>query len=469
MKVAVIGAGPAGLSAAHTLSNNGVSVTVFEKDEVVGGISRTVVKGEYRFDLGGHRFFTKSKKLNRFIDELMQDELIDVGRKSRIYFRKRYLNYPLEARNAIFGLGILTAVRILLSYIWQRLKRPFLRKEIATLEDWVVDKFGYKMFSLYFKSYTEKVWGISCDEIEAEWVAQRIKGMSLSKAVKSAFRSSRSDTPTTLIRQFKYPKLGIGRICERMAESISKKDEVVLSSPVISISTDTDRVLSLTCRKAQEKQEVFTADEVISSMPITELLSLMDPLPPKGVLEAAARLNFRDFIAVTLMIDKRRVTEDTWLYIHEPDIKFGRIHEPKNWSPYMAPGDKTSLVMEYFCFEGDDTWSKSDEELADITRRELVNKLGFMTDKDIIGYHVVRVIKAYPMYDVGYRQYLTTVLTYLKRFKNLQLVGRNGTFRYNNMDHSLEMGIRAAGRLLGEDEDIFSVNSSDEYLEEMRT
>lgn len=470
MKIAIIGAGPAGLSAGYSLADGKTDVTVFEKDSVVGGISRTVVNGDFRFDLGGHRFFSKSKEINDFLENLLRYELIDVGRKSRIYFKKRYFDYPLEPRNAVFGLGISTALKILISYISQRIKNVYSRKTVATLEDWVVDKFGRRMFQLYFKSYTEKVWGIPCNEIEAEWVAQRIKGMSLSRAIVNALGLTKKDSPATLIRQFHYPRLGIGRICEKMTGAIIEMNsKVVLNASVVEVEVSGDMVLSVSVKNGEGRIEKFNADQYISSMPITELVRSMRPSAPQDVLNAAEKLKYRDFVAVAAFINRDRVTEDTWLYIHEPDIKFGRIHEPKNWSPYMAPFNKTSLVMEYFCFENDEIWSMPDNKLAKITIDELVNKLKFVYDKEVLGFQVVRVRKAYPMYDIGYSKHLKVLLDYLKNFKNLQLIGRNGTFRYNNMDHSIEMGIKAARRILGEDHDVLNVNSSDEYLEEARS
>lgn len=469
MRIIVIGAGPAGLAAAYTLVDKGANVTVFEKDSVVGGISRTVTKNGYRFDLGGHRFFSKNPELNLFIENLLGDELIDVGRRSRIYFKKRYFDYPLEPKNAVFGLGLPMAFNILCSYICQKITQPFKRKRIATLEDWVVDKFGYQMFRTYFKSYTEKVWGIGCDRIEAEWVAQRIKGMSLTKAVKSAFFTAKKDSPVTLLRQFTYPKLGIGRMSEVMAKAVCQKNKLIMNSQVVNLVSERNRIVACIAKDADGRENDISVDECISSMPITQLVMALKPLPPSSVIEAAAQLRFRDFIAVAIMLNRERVTEDTWIYIHDPDISFGRVHEPKNWSPFMSPQGKTSLVMEYFCFKSDSVWGMQDAELAELAKYELINKLGFISERDCIDYCVVRVPKAYPMYQCGYRQHLNIILSYLSQFKNLQLVGRNGTFRYNNMDHSLEMGIRAAKRLLGDFQDVMAVNTSDEYLEEMRS
>lgn len=469
MRTAVIGAGPAGLASAYTLAQNGRESVVIEKDSVVGGISKTVVKGDFRFDLGGHRFFSKNPSLNSFMSDLLGDELIGVGRKSRIYFDRKYFDYPLQPKNAIFGFGFSKAAGILASYLFQRFKRAVRPPTVKTLEDWVVDKFGRKMFELYFKSYTEKVWGIPCSELDAEWVAQRIKGMSLTKAIKTALLREKTDAPTTLLTHFTYPKLGIGRISERMAEYHAAAGcRMFLNAACVELRVDKNRVRSLVCEKDGNRFTV-EADDVISSMPVTHLVRALKPAAPRHVLEAADRLRFRDFIAVCLMLDMDRVTEDTWLYIHEPHIPFGRIHEPKNWSPFMSPEGKTSLVMEYFCFKTDPIWTMPDEQIARMTQEQLEHELGFVRARDVIDYCVVRVPRAYPMYEIGFRKNLNVVLEYLKHFENLQLVGRNGTFRYNNMDHSLEMGILAARRLLGQEGDVLSVNRSEEYLEELRS
>ena len=469
MKIAIIGAGPAGLAAAYVLAGNDGEVTLLEKEGFVGGISRTIEKNGYRFDLGGHRFFSKNSEINAFLNNLIGEELVDVSRQSRIYFKNKYFDYPLQPRNAVFGLGFIAASQILYSYIWQRLKKVFSQREIITLQDWVVDKFGQKMFELYFKSYSEKVWGISCDRIAAEWVAQRIKGMSLTAAIKSAVMPRPKDAPLTLLRQFQYPRLGIGRICERMAESVNKNNRVILNSPIVSVNVEKNQIKSLVSKTVLGQTQIYTAEEFVSSMPITELLTSMNPAAPKDIIGAASQLRYRDVIIVTLMLDKEKVTDDTWLYIHEPKIKFGRIHEPKNWSTDMSPVGKTSLVIEYFCFEGDSIWNKTDAELAQDAIRDLVEKLGFIKEKDVNGYCVVRVKKAYPMYELGYKKYLNKILDFLSGFKNLQLVGRNGTFRYNNMDHSIEMGMKAAKRILGHSEDVLAVNDSNEYLEEIRS
>ena len=469
MQNIVIGAGPAGLAAAYVAARGGMKVTVFEQDETVGGISRTVSRNGFRFDLGGHRFFSKSRELNEFITDLLGDELVRVGRQSRIYFRGRYFDYPLQPRNAVFGLGVTTAGNILSSYLWEKGKGLLARPRIETLEDWVCNKFGRKMFELYFKSYTEKVWGIPCNRIAAEWVAQRIKGMSLTRAVRAALPPNKSPEAATLIREFTYPRLGIGRISERMAEILMRGNEVRLSTPVIRVLRDEQRITGVVVQDPAGGEKVYEADRFVSTMPITQLVRSLRPGPPDAVLKAAFQLQYRDFIAVTLMLDVERVTEDTWLYIHEPNIPFGRIHEPKNWSRAMAPEGKTSLVAEYFCFKSDPVWSMDDQQLASLTTDELVNKLGFITERDVIDYQVVRVSRAYPMYHIGYRRHLDTIISYLRTFGNLQFIGRNGAFRYNNMDHSLEMGIRAGRNLLGGKQDVLEVNSSNEYLEEVRS
>jgi len=466
-KVLVMGAGPAGLTAGYVLSQKKIPSIVCEKDKVVGGISRTVVKGDYRYDLGGHRFFTKNQEVFDFIVNLMGDEFIIVPRTSKIYYKKKYFDYPLKPLNALFGMGILTSLRIMVDYVSEHIKSIFLKPRIVSLEDWVVNKFGRTMFNLYFKIYTEKVWGIDCDKIGAEWVAQRIKGLSLRVAIANALFKSERNKPTTLIEQFHYPMLGIGRISDRLKEEIEKGgNEVLLENRVKKINREGSKINSIVVER-NSGDLLLEGTDFISSIPLTELVKIMDPPAPEEILEAARRLRYRDLITVAIMIDKERVSENTWIYIHDPDITFGRFHEPKNWSRTMAPAGKTSIVAEYFCFKGDSIWQKSDGELVNITINELVNKLGMIKREEINGSSVSRVEKAYPMYEIGYREPYETVRNFFKQFGNLQTVGRYGTYKYNNMDHSVETGMKAALNILGAKYDIDEVNKIQEYHEEV--
>ncbi len=437
----ILGGGIAGLSAGYVLSKAGVNLAVCESGAAVGGLARTIVQGEFRFDLGGHRFFTKNRKLENFVRQLMGEEFLITPRKSRIYLRSKYFDYPSKPVNALFGLGMLKAVKIISDYCFEKFKRLLTKPEIVSLEDWVVDNFGREMFNLYFKEYSEKVWGIPCDRISEEWVAQRIKGLSLTVAIKNAFFKSNPEIPT-LTERFLYPPLGIGRISERLQEEIEKSSKVFLSTHVETVNHSGSRIESVAARKNGE-MITFRANEFVSSIPLPNLVRMLNPTPPLEVLKAAEALHFRDTIIVALMINRDRVTELTWIYVPERSIPFGRVHEPKNWSEYMAPRGKTTLVAEYFCFEGDEIWSKSDEELTKITA-ENMEKLGFVKASEVLDSAVVRVRNAYPLLEVGYKKSYDKLLSYLSKFENLQLTGRTGMFRYHNIDHAMETGIKAA-------------------------
>lgn len=465
MKVAILGGGPAGLSAGKVLSDNKIKNAVFEMDEVVGGISRTIEHHGFRFDLGGHRFFTKKREIDIFVENLLPSELVEVSRSSKIYFKKRYFDYPLKPLNAIFGMGILITFQILLAYGLERLKLK--KAEPVSLEDWVVREFGRKMFELYFKSYTEKVWGIECSRIAAEWVAQRIKGVSLLTAMKNALWKNQKKDPDSLMANFKYPKLGIAMIAEKLAEQIKKENNVFLGSKIVSVNCQNGIINSLEYVTKNGDRNIFEADNFLSSIPITELINIMSPEPPQEIVEASRKLHYRDLLVVALMFDKERITRENWIYIPEPVISFGRIHEPKNWSPEMAPADKSCLVFEYFCNEGDNIWTMENKKLIDLTIEDFIKiDIAPGVSHLVIDAKVVRVKKAYPMYEIGYREPLSKIRDYLNNYQNLILIGRNGNYKYNNLDHSIETGIKAAENLLGANHDISKLGPDDEYLED---
>ncbi len=465
--VCVVGAGPAGLSAAYILCQSSVNTAVLELGGQVGGISRTVVWDGFRFDIGGHRFFTKDDEVDRFFRDLLGDEIIWVNRTSRIFYRNRYFDYPLKPANALFGMGIGTTARCLLDYGSLKVKNLFHHREIVSLEDWVSNEFGHELFKLFFKNYTEKVWGIDCSRICAEWAAQRIKGLSLRVAVKEALFPSRNGKVTTLIDKFMYPRLGIGRISERLAESVTALGgEVRLGSRVTAVNHEGSVVTSVEV-EGPEGRYALPLKRLCSSMPLTELALAMRPEAPAEVATAARSLRYRDLITVNLMINRPRVTDDTWIYIHDPTITLGRIHEPRNWSAEMVPAGKTSLVVEYFCFQGGEIWNMDDQALIDLTIEDLDRRLGFLKKDDVIDAFVIRTAKAYPMYELGYEELLRKVVDYVGSFSNLETVGRYGTYKYNNMDHSIKTGMLAARNLLGETrQSVFDVNRAREYHEE---
>jgi protoporphyrinogen oxidase len=459
MKTCILGGGPGGLTAGYTLAEKDEKVVVIEKDSKVGGLSKTVDFKGYKFDLGGHRYWSKSDLINNFVKKLMGDELIFVNRISRIYFNGKYFNYPLKPLNAMFGMGIFKSISIFLDYLLVKLSDKFNKRKEENFEDWIVNRFGKTMFDLYFRDYTEKVWGIKCNEISAEWASQRIKGMSLTEAVKNAI-FKKKDGPKTLVDQFMYPKLGIGRISDRMAEEIAKNNDLILNSEVVSIKHDNKDILSA---KISDGTEI-EADQFISSIPITQLVGILNPDVPKEVIDAAGRLTYRGIVLVNLLTTKEEMTNDTWMYIQDKDIPFGRMQQPKNWSKYLVKDNKCSLILEYFSTKGDEIWNKTDKDLIDYTIKYL-EKIKFIKAEEITDGFVIKISKAYPVYTLNYKEDLKILMDYLKRFKNLQLVGRYGTFKYNNMDHSLEMGIKAAENIMGANHNLEEIGSEKEYLE----
>jgi protoporphyrinogen oxidase len=462
-RVIVMGGGPAGLAAGKILTDAGVRTTVLEKDDAVGGLSRTHAYKGFLFDLGGHRFFTKKAELDQFLHDLMVDELINVDRSSQIYFMGKYFNYPPTFINAFAGLGPVMSARILGSFILDKWR--YRTKPVVTLEDWMVKQFGRRMYEIFFKTYTEKVWGVNCDQASATWAAQRIKGMSLLGTVKESLLPSGKDRPVSLIGNFKYPAHGIGRISERLAQEIGKRNEVRLNARAAGVLHKDGKVTGVRIRYRDGREEVVDATHVLSSIPVTELIMILDPPAPERVKEAARSLRYRDLVVVAVMFDRERITEDTWIYIPDPKISFGRLHEPTNWSPAMSPPGKTSLVFEYFCFETDPIWKTPDDQLAADTLKEFAKiQLAPGAEQYAFDHCVVRAKKAYPIHEIGHEAPLQLIQSFLEGFANLSLMGRYGQFVYNNLDHSIETGIRAARETLGEHVDGGPV-IKDEYLE----
>ena len=463
-RVVILGGGPAGLAAGKVLADRGLACTVFEQDDGVGGLSRTHSYQGFLFDLGGHRFFTKKNELDLFLHRLLADELIDVARSSKIYFRRKFFNYPPTLLNAFFGLGPLTSAQILLAFLREKIRRR--KPPVVTLEDWMVSQFGRTMYEIFFKTYTEKVWGIPCSQGSAVWAAQRIKGLSLLATIREAVWPSSKDRPVSLIGSFKYPAHGIGRISERLAQEITKHSEVRLNSRVAKILHDRGRVTGIRVQTRDGRSYDFPGDHFLSSIPVTELVQNFEPAAPPEVLKAAKALRYRDLLVVTLLFDAERVTEQSWIYIPDPAIPFGRLHEPTNWSPAMSPPGKTSLVFEYFCFESDPVWKEPDEVLIQRTLDHF-GRIGLApgAEKKVLGGCVVRAKKAYPMHEIGHEEPLQILQAFVGQFANLTLIGRYGTFIYNNIDHSIETGIRAAENLLGAGREATAALKPDEYLE----
>lgn len=463
--VVIIGGGPAGLTAGYELIKKGIKSIVLEKADKVGGISRTETYKGYRFDIGGHRFFTKVSEVQQIWKEILGDDFIKVPRMSRIFYQGKFYNYPLSLFNTISNLGLLRSFFILLSYLKAKLKARLQPSEPETFEEWVSDRFGTLLYKTFFKTYTEKVWGIPCSKIRADWAAQRIQGMSLKRAVINALFGSQN--AKSLIKEFDYPILGPGMMWERCQEILESKGVPVhLNTTVTRIEREGTRIKSITVRQGNETTQI-TGNHFISTMPVTALVHRLDPLPPPHVIEAARSLKYRDFLIVSLIIDREDLFPDNWLYIHSPEFKVGRIQNFKNWSPAMVPDQrKTCLGMEYFCSEGDALWELSDIELIDLASREIV-ELGLIDKPSYIEDGVViRQYKAYPVYDGEYRQHLKVLQDYLETFENLQTVGRNGMHRYNNQDHSMLTAMLAVRNILGENHDLWDVNTERSYHEE---
>ncbi len=462
--IVIIGAGPAGLAAAHELAAHGHSSIIVEKLDKVGGLARTENYRGFSFDIGGHRFFTKEEEVNRLWRELLGPEFLRRPRLSRIYYRRRFFYYPLRPLNALAGLGVWRSLAIVLSYLrWQL----FPHKGEDTFEQWVTNRFGRKLFETFFKTYTEKVWGISCAELRAEWAAQRIRGLSLKTALIGMFRKPPA-TIKTLIEEFDYPRLGPGMMWQAARDAVERRGSSVrLGCEVISIRRRGSAIENVLISN-NGHQEALSGAEFISSMPVKELVEKLDPPPSQSVIEAARRLRFRGLIVVCLIVRRPDLFPDNWIYIHDPTVKVGRIQNYKNWSPAMAgDGSKTSLGMEYFATPGDGLWSMSDGALIELAKTE-INRIGLAASADVEDGCVVRAPEAYPVYDADYRSALATVREFVNGLENFQTIGRNGLHRYNNQDHAMLTGILAARNIaLAERNDLWSVNTDSEYHEEL--
>jgi protoporphyrinogen oxidase len=456
----VLGGGPAGLTAGYLLGKAGRDVVVLEAEDQVGGLAKTVEVDGYRFDLGGHRFFTKSVEVDTLWHEVLGEEFLLRPRMSRIYWNKRYLDYPLRGSDVIRKLGPVELARCMGSYLRAAAKR---NKVDASLEDWVTNRFGKRLYELFFKSYNEKVWGVPPSEIRAEWAAQRIKGLSFFSAAKAAFVGNKGNKVKSLISEFNYPRFGPGQMWDAMTEAIEEQGgDVHLETPVERIEIAGGRIVEIAARGA-----TYTLpDSVISSLPLRNVVEMASPPAPQEVLDAARGLRYRDFLTVALVVDGEDLFPDNWIYIHEPGVRVGRIQNFRSWSPWMVPDpDKSCVGLEYFCFAGDDLWTMSDDDLVALASREL-EQLGLASRSNVDRGFAIRVPKAYPIYDGDYAERVATIRTWLDGIENLQQVGRNGLHRYNNSDHSMLTAMRAVDNLIaGAHHDIWEVNVESVYHE----
>ncbi len=460
-KVLVIGAGPAGLACAYELSKRGIEVVVLESSDTVGGMAKSIDLWGQRVDLGPHRFFSKANRINNFFKELVVEDYVMIQRLTRIFYKRRFFKYPLQLSNVLTNLPLLVIFKILLDYSYRRIipvKNP------DSFEKWIINRFGKKLFETFFKSYSEKLWGIPCDKIDADWAAQRIKSLSLLEAVKSAIFQNKGNKHATLVDQFAYPKTGSGLLYENAKKRIEELNgKIHFGKRVTSIITnESNDVVGVACG-----DEEWTADHIVSTMPLTFLIKGL-PDVPEGVKLASDQLYFRNTILVYLEIDSVDLFEDNWLYIHSPDVLTGRITNFRNWSPHLYEGSNHSIIcLEYWCFDKDNIWSWNNEQLGELAKTE-IGKIGLIPETaNVLNYHIERVARCYPVYETGYKKHLDIVVDYMKTVKGVTPIGRYGSFKYNNQDHSILMGLLAAEQLGNQEiPDLWSINTDTEYQEE---
>ncbi len=443
----IIGAGPSGLGCAHALAQNQRTSLTLEQNSMAGGLCQTVDFDGYRFDIGGHRYLSRSSKVNELWRSILGNDLIDVNRISRIYFGGKYYSYPLSLGNAFLNLGFYNSARCMASYIRSRYGNA---RDQNTLEGWLNRRFGRQLFETFFKTYSEKVWGLPCSELSADWAAQRIQGLSLRLAIQKAFVRAGDDGAKTLTREFLYPKLGAGMFYEQLADAIrSMGGSFAFDKRITKIRHSSDKITALELLDlSSNKREELAVNYMFSSLPLTALISMMDPEPPADILACAKELLFRSIIVVNLIVDKEHIFPDQWLYVHSPDIKACRIQNFKNWSQEMvADSRKTSLGVEYFCADGDEFWQQSDADLVRIASEDIV-RMKLAAQSEVIRGFVIRRSYAYPVYTLQYKPALERVREYLSHFSNFQSMGRAGLFRYDNSDRALLTGIYAAKNLI---------------------
>jgi protoporphyrinogen oxidase len=463
--VVIIGAGPAGLTAAYQLTKRGEASIVLEADDIVGGISRSPERDGWRFDIGGHRFFTKVKPVEDLWHEILPPEdFLLRPRMSRIYYDGKYYDYPLKAMNALKNLGLVEAFLCVLSYVWARVRPP---KDQTNYEGWLVARFGWRLYRTFFKTYTEKVWGVPVSEMPADWAAQRVKELSLSKAIINALLPKRNQKEiTSLIEEFEYPKFGPGMMWERCRDIVEERGTKVLMKTKVNKIEHRDGKAVAVVAEHDGVESRYECTHVVSSMPMGQLLKAMDPPPPAEVIAAADDLAYRDFLTVALVVPEEFGFPDNWIYVHSPEVHLGRIQNFGVWSPYLVKEGRTCLGLEYFVFEGDELWVMPDDQLVELGKRELA-KLNLIDPAKVERGYVVRMPKAYPTYDDRYKANVEVMRRWIEaNTPNVYPVGRNGMHRYNNQDHSMYTAMLSVENMFGAHHDIWSVNVEEEYHEE---
>lgn len=465
----VLGAGPAGLASAYTLSKHHHQVTVIERESQVGGLAKSIYFRDFILDYGPHRFFTKLPPVIQLWNDVLENEQVTVNRLTRIFYGGKYFRYPIQAKEVVFALGLRETFNILYSYLLSRIIHNHAPQNFA---EWVISKFGKRLFSIFFEGYTEKLWGIPCTEIEAEWASQRIKGISLSTAIRNAVFGNNGKVKS-LIEKFQFPRLGSGQLYEKICDRLySQNQPVLLSTEVISCYHDGSKITQIVVRDRHTGIESTTdCNHVISTIPLNLLIEQLHPSPPSEVIAAAQSLRFRNTILVYLIVDSESLFPDNWLYINDAKVRLGRVTNFANWSPDMLPNSantQTPLCCEYWCNSNEYIWQESEENLTSLAIQEL-RQIKLLNQETVSDSFVLRLPKTYPVYTNNYREVITIIKNYLAQFSNLQLIGRSGSFKYNNQDHSLLMGIWAAENIISgvRNHDLWSVNSDADYIEEI--
>lgn len=466
VKNVVIGAGPAGLAAAWELAKKDQGVLVLEKADHVGGMCWTIDHKGYKFDLGGHRFFTKVPEVQKFWEEAIGEDLLLRPRLSRMYYRNKFFAYPIKMSDALPKLGLWESFLSGCSLLWVRFRRMWYKKPELTHEDWVVNRFGKRLYDHFFRAYTEKLWGVSVSQLPADWAAQRMKDLSLMQLIKSTLFKSKEGQIKSLIDKFHYPKYGPGMLYERVAERIKEKGgQIKLNSKLVKIVHKDFKVEKVIVEDENGNKEEVAAENFISSAPLNQVLKMFDPVLPDEIIELANKLRFRAFFGVELIVNRKEVIRDNWIYTHAPEVRLLRVQNFKNWSPFMsADEDKTPIGAEYVCWEDEEVWRQNNAELIQLAGGEL-EKINLVEARLIEDGTVMRYAEGYPVYHLGYREDLKKIFDYLAKFKNFQTIGRQGLHRYNNMDHSILTGFYAARNTMGENLDVLAVNADEEYHE----
>ncbi len=464
-KYLIVGAGPAGMASAYELAKAGHKPVVLDIEEQAGGICRTLDHQGYLFDIGGHRFLTKSKEIQELWRGIMGSDLLRVKRLSRIYYRYRFFSYPLKFFDTFLKLGLWGSGKAISSLLWCKYRK---RGDLKTFEGWVTRNFGRELYKVFFEHYTEKVWGIPCTNLSADWAEQRLRGLSLKSLLRSIFSLNEKKRPKTLTEEFLYPRTGPGEFFKRFQADIERRGgRFFWGRKIVELKTDGKKVISVIAQDLRDGNlEEIRVEKVCSTMPLPLLARALDPKAPAEVLKASEALRFRSFLVVNVVLNVEKLFPDQWIYIQDPDVRMGRIQNYKNWSPAMVPDlTRTSLGLEYFCDEDDDFWSKSDVDLIDLAMSEL-QKIGIASRKNLINGFVVRIPHAYPIYSMGYMENVKVLRNYLERFENLKTFGRGGLFRYDNADHALLSGLWTARNILGgADCDVWGIQADTSYLE----